>query len=92
VMSDATMNKLLNKQLGKPYDPHGFRASFDTWAQNETEFTEEVRDRALAHGMDKVTKTYRRGDQFKQRIPLMEAWGRYCAGSGGELVQFKRGA
>jgi hypothetical protein len=27
----------------------GFRATFDTWAQDCTTFPEEVRDRALAH-------------------------------------------
>jgi integrase len=92
-MSDATMNKLLRESMGYPYDGHGFRATFDTWAQDCTTFPEEVRDRALAHVIKQGSiAAYRRGDQLEQRRLLMEAWGRYCDGlPAGNVVEISAG-
>jgi integrase len=55
-------------------------SSFRDWAAEGTNFAREVAEAALAHVVgDKVEAAYRRGDLFKKRAALMEAWARYCA-------------
>jgi integrase len=62
----------------KPAVPHGFRSSFRDWAGDETHFQREVIEAALAHVVSGVEGDYRRGDAFKKRRALMEAWEAYC--------------
>jgi len=58
--------------------PHGFRATFATWAQECTPYPFDVRERALAHTVgSKTTEAYERGDQFQKRIALMADWARF---------------
>jgi integrase len=58
---------------------HGFRSSFRDWAAEQTNFAREVAEAALAHVVkDKTEAAYRRGDLFKKRAALMEAWAKYC--------------
>ncbi len=53
-LSDMTLSKLV-KELGFDADVHGFRTSFRTWAQEQTNFPREVAEAALAHvNKDKV--------------------------------------
>jgi integrase len=69
---------------------HGFRATFSTWAAEETNFPSEVREMALAHAVgDKVEAAYRRGDLFQKRRDLMEAWARYAEGLEAEVVPLR---
>jgi integrase len=69
---------------------HGFRATFSTWAAEETNFASEVREMALAHAVgDKVEAAYRRGDLFQKRRELMDAWARYAEGSEAEVVPLR---
>jgi integrase len=70
---------------------HGFRSSFRDWAAEQTNFPREVAEAALAHAVgDKVEAAYRRGDLFRKRAALMEAWAKYCArpagAEGGKVV------
>ena len=66
--------------MGRPdLTVHGFRSTFRDWAAEMTNFPREVVEMALAHAInDKVEAAYRRGDLFKKRRQLMEAWARYC--------------
>jgi integrase len=59
---------------------HGFRASFKTWAEEETGFASKVIEAALAHrvGDSETERAYMRGTLFEKRRALMEAWGSYC--------------
>jgi integrase len=69
---------------------HGFRATFSTWAAEETNFPSEVREMALAHAVgDKVEAAYRRGDLFQKRRELMDAWARYAEGSEAKVVPLR---
>jgi integrase len=69
---------------GRPITPHGFRASFRTWAGNATGFPREVVEAALAHAVkDKVEAAYARGDLLERRRPLMQAWADHAGGRGG---------
>jgi integrase len=59
---------------------HGFRASFSTWAAEQTNFPREVAEQALAHTIsDKVERAYKRTTLFDKRRQLMIAWTRYVA-------------
>jgi integrase len=63
-------------------DPHGFRATFSTWAHEETAFPRELIEAALAHKVgDDAEIAYRRGTWLEKRRELMEAWANYCAGA-----------
>jgi integrase len=59
---------------------HGFRSTFRDWCAEQTSFTSEVAEMALAHAVsDRVEAAYRRGDMFEKRRQVMDAWARYCA-------------
>jgi hypothetical protein len=50
------------------------------WAHEQTAFPKAVIDLALAHAIgDKVEAAYRRGDLFRKRRQLMDAWAEYCS-------------
>jgi integrase len=60
---------------------HGFRSSFRDWASEQTNFSREVCEMALAHAIEsRVEAAYRRGDLFEKRRELMAAWSEYVAG------------
>lgn len=65
----------------RPFTPHGTaRSSFRDWVANETNYSPEVAEWALAHiQTDKVVKAYQRSDLFDKRVSLMAAWGNYIA-------------
>lgn len=104
-LSDMTLTKLLRdmheadlKDGGAGYlDPvqrkvataHGFRATFRTWAAEQTSFPREVAEAALAHvNPNKVEGAYLHTDHRGKRVDLMAAWARYCTGtSGGNVVR-----
>lgn len=59
---------------------HGCRATFRTWAQEETNFPRELCELALGHKVgDDVELAYARGDGLKKRIALMRRWADFCA-------------
>ena len=84
-ISDMTMSKLI-KVLGYQVDIHGFRTSFRTWVQEQTNTSREVAERALAHKIsNKVEAAYARSDLFEKRRKLMNTWASYLM-SGNENV------
>lgn len=87
-LSDMTLSKLV-KELGFDADVHGFRTSFRTWAQEQTNFPREVAESALAHlSGDAVERAYARSDLFEKRRKMMEAWAAYLERRVGKIVQF----
>jgi len=82
---------MLLRRRGLTATVHGFRSSFSTWAAEETDFPEEVREAGLAHfSGNKTAAAYQRGDLLMKRRRLMDAWGRYCCGSApAEVVQLR---
>ena len=88
-MSDMTMSKLV-KELGYPVDIHGFRTSFRTWVQEQTNTAHEVAERALAHKTtNKVEAAYARSDLFEKRRKLMDAWANYLNNEPAKVVQLR---
>jgi integrase len=58
---------------------HGFRSTFRDWAGETTAFAHDICEAALAHIRgDQTVKAYARGDLFKKRRKLMQAWDTYC--------------
>ena len=61
--------------------PHGFRSTFRDWASEETNYSRNVAEMALAHTIgDKVEAAYRRGDLFDKRTKMMADWAKYAGG------------
>jgi integrase len=78
-MSDMTLMKVL-RDMGEAVTAHGFRSSFRDWVSEETQFSGDLAEAALAHAIrNKVEASYRRGNLLAKRRGLMNAWGEYCA-------------
>lgn len=89
-LSDMALSKLV-KELGFDADVHGFRTSFRTWAQEQTNFPREVAEVALAHvNKDKSEAAYARSDLFEKRRMLMDTWASYLAAERGTVLQLGR--
>jgi integrase len=81
--SALSENRFLNARDDLGYRdrcmPHGFRSSFRDWAAEETTFSSEVVEMALAHAIpNKVEAAYRRGDLLAKRRKLMQSWAKYA--------------
>jgi integrase len=80
-MSDMTLLKVL-RDMGESVTAHGFRSSFRDWVSEETQFSGDLAEAALAHAIpNKVEAAYRRGNLLEKRRVLMEAWARHCDGA-----------
>jgi len=79
-LAKSSLWKLLQRIGRDDLTVHGFRSSFRDWAAETTNFPRDVCEMALAHVVgNAVEAAYRRGDLFRKRQQLMEAWDRYCA-------------
>lgn len=89
VMSDMTLLAVL-RRMKEPATVHGFRSSFRTWVAEKTNFPGEVAEAALAHqNRNEVERAYQRGALLEKRRKLMDAWGAYCDGGFGKVLDFK---
>jgi integrase len=69
----------LMRELRPDFVPHGFRASFKSWATETTTHAREAIELALAHRVgDAVERAYMRGDMFAKRCALMDDWAQFC--------------
>ena len=76
-LSDAGMAALM-KRLGHSARPHGFRATFRTWVEEQNDVSFEVTESALGHMVDtEVVRAYQRSDRFERRRALMVQRGIY---------------
>ena len=80
-ISGKATYKFLTQTMDMPITVHGFRATFRTWAGNETNFDRVTCELALAHKSGDATElAYNRGDALNKRRALMDAWSAYCNG------------
>jgi integrase len=57
---------------------HGFRASFRTWAAEQTNYPNDICEYALSHvNKDRVEAAYQRSDMLEKRFSLMNDWSKY---------------
>jgi integrase len=75
-ISNMTMLKLLKQITGdETLTVHGFRTTFRTWAQEETDFEEEIVEHCLHHITgDDAEKAYKRGEALRKRRVVMQAF------------------
>ena len=77
-LSNMAMSMLL-RRLGHNVTVHGFRSTFRDWVAEETNYSPEVAEKALAHSItNKVESAYRRGDLLEPRRRVMADWAQYC--------------
>jgi integrase len=73
--SDMAMLAVLDRLGYGHVTVHGFRATFATWAEECTEYSDGVREAALAHKYkDETTAAYQRGEKLEKRRMLMQDW------------------
>jgi integrase len=77
--SEAIMLALLKRIDRKDIVPHGFRSTFRDYIAEQTNFSREVAEAALAHALqDKTEAAYQRGDYLEKRREMMNLWGAFC--------------
>jgi integrase len=94
-LSENAMLEVI-KRMGRKgtVTTHGFRASFRTWALEQTNFPWELGEMSLGHTVgSKVERAYLRGNGLQKRIAIMHAWADYCDGPrAGNVVSLARAA
>lgn len=78
-ISDNTLNKIMS-DMGEDAVPHGFRATFATWAAGRG--YDSLWIEAALHHKDenKVRKAYQRTDYLDHRKALMDEWAAFLSG------------
>jgi hypothetical protein len=72
---------------------HGLRASFKSWASDQTDFEKDVIEACLTHVIgDPLEQAYRRTDFYRKRARLMQSWADFVEGKAGPNVVALRGA
>ena len=73
--SNMAMAMLLRRMGRDNVTVHGFRSTFKDWASNETHYSDELSEEALAHTIgSKVRRAYRRSTALDRRRELMNSW------------------
>ena len=79
-LSDAAMSKFM-RDRGLIARPHGFRAAFRTWLEEQTDAPFEVKESSLGHHVDSgVVGAYQRSDRLEKRRELIELWSEQLVG------------
>lgn len=79
---------MMVRRLSLGITVHGFRSSFRDWVSEETEYSPELAEMALAHTIgNKVEAAYRRGNLIERRKRLMQHWEAFCQGDDMQIVQ-----
>lgn len=79
-LSDMALLKVM-RDMGLEAVPHGFRSSFRDWVSEETDYSGDIAEAALAHTIrDKTEAAYRRGKLLAKRRALMTEWADFCEG------------
>lgn len=86
-ISDMAMSAKMKRE-GLDARPHGFRASFRTWADDRTRASYEAKETVLAHTVGgSVERAYARSTLIDQRRALLEGWAQYVTGETSDVVQ-----
>ena len=79
-LSDTALSKTF-KQIAPGFTVHGWRSTFKVWAQERTDYADEISECALAHvSSDKTRAAYARSDLFDRRRKLMTEWVQFLTG------------
>jgi integrase len=93
-MSNNTMLKALKGISGDPtLTVHGLRGTFRTWAQDETDFDEEIIEHCMHHiAGDDAEKAYRHGQALRKRRIVLQAWADFAIKPTAKLIATARAA
>ena len=73
-LSDVAMSVFMKRE-GYEARPHGFRATFRTWAEEQTETPFEVKESCLEHTVDNaIVQAYQRSDRLEMRRQILLLW------------------
>lgn len=88
-LSGMAFEMLMRRMKADAFTVHGFRSAFRDWAGDETQFSRDVAEQALAHRVgDATEQAYRRADALEKRRRLMEEWAHHCTSiAGGNVVK-----
>lgn len=76
-ISNMAMSSVL-KRMRKTFTVHGMRSTFRDWAAENTNYSRDVCEAALAHALGTDTElSYKRTDFIEKRFELMEEWASY---------------
>jgi integrase len=79
-LSNMALLMLLRRMGHGDVTTHGFRSTFSDWVGDRTNFDQQTREFALAHGInDKTEAAYRRATAVDKRRRMMAVWAEYCA-------------
>jgi len=79
-ISDMAMSAFMKRE-GYEARPHGFRATFRTWVEEQTDTPFEVKEAALGHAVDQgVVGAYQRSDRLEKRRQLIVTWTNWLLG------------
>jgi len=71
---------ILLRRLHPSATVHGFRATFKSWASEQTAFPREIIEMALGHAVGNVVeRAYQRSDLLERRRALTVQWSQFCA-------------
>lgn len=77
-LSDMTLLKII-RDMKLTVTVHGFRSGFRDWVAEQTDYSGEVAEAALAHTVaNKVEAAYRRTNFLDKRRLLMRDWATFC--------------
>ena len=80
-LSDAAMSAFMKRE-GFEARPHGLRATFRTWAENETDADWESKEVSLGHSIgSQVERAYQRSDLLAKRRRLLKRWTHFLTNS-----------
>jgi integrase len=68
---------------GGRQSPHGWRASFRSWAADQEWIASEVAELCLAHVGGPLRQAYQRSEMIERRRKVMAAWADFLEGKGG---------
>jgi integrase len=90
-ISENTMLKHLKEISGdETLTVHGFRTTFRTWAQDETDFEEEIVEHCLHHITgDEAEKAYKKGEALKKRRAVMQAFADFATRPPAKVLPMK---
>jgi len=79
-ISDTSLRNVLKRRLNRTdVTIHGFRTTLRDWVAEQTNYSWELGEMALAHKFHSKTEAaYQRGDMLDKRRLMMQEWADYC--------------
>jgi integrase len=87
-ITDGSLHALLKRMGKNDASPHGFRATFRTWASERTNIAQDILEACIAH---KASDVYQRGDMLNRRREVMNRWADFCHSSPAKVIPLHAG-